>query len=205
MTPGMSQITDMSNRHGKIRSPKKDNSMPYKVQKRDIPKASAVLADAFQHDPLWLKFFEGELDINNKFRTFLATPVKYCYKFGEVYASSENLEGIAAWLPGDLSYMTMWNLIKSGSFLSGMKLGYETGKKMQKVFKSMEEDRKSNMEGISFLYLNIIGSLIIIPQALILCQTDKNSLFLGLLEPVFFLGNKVFDVAFMPNNNKNKQ
>ena len=27
----------------------------YKVQKKDIPKASAVLADVFQHDPFWKK------------------------------------------------------------------------------------------------------------------------------------------------------
>ena len=37
--------------------------MLYKIHKTDIPKASAVLADAFQHDPLWNKFFKGESTI----------------------------------------------------------------------------------------------------------------------------------------------
>ncbi len=30
----------------------------YKVQKKDIPKAGVVLADAFQHDPVWKKVLE---------------------------------------------------------------------------------------------------------------------------------------------------
>lgn len=131
--------------------------MLYKIQKKDIPKASAVLANAFQHDPLWLKFFEDEPNIDQKFHFFFEIPVRYCYKFGEVYASSENLEGIAAWAPGDLSYMTVWRMIQSGSFFAGMKLGAKAGRKMETVFKPMEEDRKKNMEGKSFIYLLVIG------------------------------------------------
>ena len=40
--------------------------MLHKIHKRDIRKASAVLADAFQHDPLWNKFFEGEFHLDRK-------------------------------------------------------------------------------------------------------------------------------------------
>jgi len=131
--------------------------MLYKLQKQDITKASAVLADAFQRDPLWLKFFEDQPDINRKFRTFFETPVRYCFRFGEVCATTENLEGVAAWVRGDLSYMTFWNMIRSGSFFSGMKLGADAGKKMGTVFKPMEEDRKQNTKDKSFIYLFVIG------------------------------------------------
>ena len=48
--------------------PKKENKLPYKITKRDIPRAGVVLADAFQHDPLWNKIFAGESNIEKSFK-----------------------------------------------------------------------------------------------------------------------------------------
>ena len=103
--------------------------MLYNVHKRDIPKASAVLADAFHDDPLWNKLFEGESHLELKFRAFSEIPLRYCDTFGEVYATSENLEGIAAWVPGHLSSMTMWRIIRSGAIFPGMRIGAKVGEK----------------------------------------------------------------------------
>ncbi|GAG45961.1 unnamed protein product, partial [marine sediment metagenome] len=116
----------------------------YKLQKKDIPKVGAVLADAFQHDPVWKKVFEGESKIDQKFCAFFETPIRYCLKYGEVYTISENLEGIAAWVLGDLADMTIWRLIRSGAIRSGMKMGAKLAKKMQPVFKQLQKDRKEN-------------------------------------------------------------
>ena len=131
--------------------------MLYKIHKKEIHQAGEVLADAFQHDPLWKKFFEGESNIAHKMRACFETPIRYCYKFGEVYAPSKNLEGIAAWLPGELSYMTIWSMIRSGAVFSGMRMGVNAGKKMSSVFGPLEDDRKEIMKGKSFFYLFIIG------------------------------------------------
>jgi ribosomal protein S18 acetylase RimI-like enzyme len=131
----------------------------YKVQKKDIPKAGAVLADAFQHDPVWKKFFKSEAKIDQKGVLF-ESPIRYCLKYGEVYATSEHLEGIAVWVPGDLADMTIWRLIRSGAIISGMKamrmctkLAWEKGR----IFEPLQADRKANMKGRSFVYLMIIG------------------------------------------------
>ena len=129
----------------------------YKLQKKDIPKVGAVLADAFQHDPVWKKVFEGESKIDQKFCAFFETPIRYCLKYEEVYTISENLEGIAAWVPGDLADMTIWRLIRSGAIRSGMKMGAKLAKKMKPVFKQLQKDRKENMKGKLFIYLLIIG------------------------------------------------
>jgi len=129
----------------------------YKLQKKDIPKVGAVLADAFQHDPVWKKVFEGESKIDQKYCAFFETPIRYCLKYGEVYTISENLEGIAAWVPGDLADMTIWRLIRSGAIRSGMKMGAKLAKKMKPVFKQLQKDRKENMKGKLFIYLLIIG------------------------------------------------
>jgi ribosomal protein S18 acetylase RimI-like enzyme len=128
----------------------------YKVQKKDIQKAGAVLADAFQHDPLWKKILEGESDIEQKLHILFETPIRYCLRYGGVYATSENLEGICVWAPGSLSNMTIWRIIRSGAFLHSIKMA-GLGKKMKSVFRQIEDDRKEYMKGRKFIYIMAIG------------------------------------------------
>ena len=87
----------------------------------------------------------------------LRRSLRYCHKFGEVYATSPNLEGVAAWVPGHLSYMTLWKMIRSGAIFPGMRIGTDAGRKMSAVFSPLEYDRKANMKGNAFVYLFIIG------------------------------------------------
>jgi ribosomal protein S18 acetylase RimI-like enzyme len=131
----------------------------YKVQKKDILKAGAVLADAFQHDPVWKKVLE-EANIDQK-RGFFEAPVRYCLKYGKVYATSERLEGIAAWAPSDFADMTFWRAVRSGSFGSMMKMGIKMGtrlaQQMKPIFEPLEAYRNASMEGRVYVYLIIIG------------------------------------------------
>ena len=131
----------------------------YKVQKKDIPKAGTVLADAFQHDSVWRRFFRSEAKIDQKGILFEAS-IRYCFRYGEVYATSEHLEGIAAWVPGDLADMTIWRLIRSGAIISGMKAMRVCTKlawKQGRIFEPFQADRKANMKGRAYVYLLIIG------------------------------------------------
>ena len=68
----------------------------YKVQRKDIPKAGVVLADAFQNDPVWKVVLAGAR-IEQK-RAFFGSAVRYGVSYGKAYATSEALEGIAAWV-----------------------------------------------------------------------------------------------------------
>ncbi len=131
--------------------------MLYRVQKDDITRVGKVLADAFQHDPLWNKIYEGESDLGKRFRAFFEVPVRYCMKYGEVYAPSESLEGIVAWVPGKYAEMTMWRIIRSGAIGAAIRMGLNISKKMEPVFKPITEDRQKHMAGHAFLYLLIIG------------------------------------------------
>ena len=135
----------------------------YKVQKKNIPKAGAVLAGAFQYDPLWKKVFEDVAKIDYKC-AFFESPVRYCLKYGTVCATSEHLEGIAAWVPGDHAEMTIWRMVRSGSISSGMRMGMKYMMQMAKfaqktkpIFEPLEADRKANMKGRAYIYLLIIG------------------------------------------------
>jgi ribosomal protein S18 acetylase RimI-like enzyme len=129
----------------------------YKLQKHDIRKLGPILGDAFQHDPIWNRLFKDEHMSEQKLFSFFEAPVRYCMKFGEAYATSENLEGVAAWVPGDQGNMTMWRMLRSGALLSAMKIGAGLGKKMKQIMKSLPEDRKQNMGESPYIYLLIVG------------------------------------------------
>ena len=128
----------------------------YRMQKKDIPKSGAVLADAFQHDPVWNNVFAGGAAMEQR-KSVFETPVRYSLMFGEAYATSEKLEGIVAWVPGDLADMTAWRMIRSGAIWSGMRIGAKLLRRMEPVNKPLQSDRKENMRGSPFLYLQIFG------------------------------------------------
>jgi GNAT superfamily N-acetyltransferase len=131
--------------------------MLYRVQKRDILRASKVLADAFQRDPVWNKFCEGDPDIEKRFQAFFEGGVRYCLKYGEVYAPSEDLEGVIGLVLGKYADMNWWRAIRSGAMGVGMRMGLNTAKKMGTIFKPVVEDRREYMAGCAFLYVLVFG------------------------------------------------
>ena len=131
--------------------------MLYRVQKGDIMQASKVLADAFQHDPIWNKIYEGDPDIEKRFQAFFEGGVRYCLKYGEVYAPSEDLEGVIGLVPGKYADMNWWRAIRSGTIGVGIRMGLRAAMKMGTVFKSVTADRRKNMAGCTFLYVLVIG------------------------------------------------
>jgi ribosomal protein S18 acetylase RimI-like enzyme len=129
----------------------------YKVTKHDLQKASMIMIDAFQDDPVWNAIFEGVPNLDQKIGAFFETPLRHCLKFGQVYATSDKLEGVAAWVPGRYADMTFWRMLRSGGFVTGLKMGIEIARKMQPALEPIERDRKEFMQDRSFIYLQIIG------------------------------------------------
>jgi ribosomal protein S18 acetylase RimI-like enzyme len=127
----------------------------YRLQKKDARRAGEVLTDAFRHDPVWNAIFDG-VDPERRIGAF-ETPVRYCLKYGEVYAPSPALEGVAAWVPGELADMTFWRMFRCGAIWSGMKMGLTASRRMMPVFAPIEVDRKATMQGKSYTYLLVIG------------------------------------------------
>jgi len=127
----------------------------YRLQKKDIPRAAAVLADAFEPDPVWGAVL-GDATPEQRAAAF-ETPVRYGMRYGEAYAPSAALEGVAVWVPGALADMTFWRVFRSGAMWAGMKLGFGIAKKMLPVFRPIEVDRRDHMRGKSYIYLLVIG------------------------------------------------
>ncbi len=131
--------------------------MTYKLREEDVLKGAEVITAAFRGDPLWTKIFENVSGFDEKYSSFFELGLRYAFKYGEIIAPSTNLEGAAAWVPGELSYMTFYRMLRCGALLRAMRLGPLLGSKMRYIFTPLEKDRKKNMNGRDFIYLFMIG------------------------------------------------
>ena len=129
----------------------------YRLQKKDFEKAGIILSEAFKEDPVWNAVFENEINIDKKSPYIFQMPVRFSKKYGEVYATSSNLEGIIGWVTGAKAFMNIWRIIRSGGFRIALKTGSSIGKKMNKIFSVIENDRKLNMKNIDYFYIQILG------------------------------------------------
>ena len=70
-----------------------------RVKKSNIKPAAEVLAKAYQDEPLYAYFIPDASERRNRLPYFLEFTLRHAVLYGEVYASSPKLEGIAGWLP----------------------------------------------------------------------------------------------------------
>jgi GNAT superfamily N-acetyltransferase len=129
----------------------------YQLTKEDLPRAAAVLQDAFKDDPVWRTALEGVPNADRRIAALYETPLRYCLKYGGVWAPTSALEGVAAWMLDEYSEMTVRRSIASGGFLAGFRIGIGFTLKMLPVFRRLEKDRLAHMAGKRYLYLQIMG------------------------------------------------
>ncbi|MHA1991681.1 MAG: GNAT family N-acetyltransferase [Candidatus Hodarchaeales archaeon] len=123
----------------------------YKLNKKDIKKAADVLVSAYTEDPVMKKIFKEEDMRRIQFEVML----KFCIKYGNVFAPSDNFEGVMSILPHDKGDMTVPRIIRSGGFLLSLKL-MKFRKMMEQNIKAIEEVKK-NLDIGAYIYLFVIG------------------------------------------------
>ena len=131
----------------------------YKVTKKEVEKASLALGKAFHDDPLWSQIIQDEAERKQKLPLLFEMLLRYALRYGEVYASSEDLEGIVILLPYDKADMTFWRLLRCGAWRllrTGMKLGRKTGNRLEQILAPMSKAQKEILKE-SYLYLQTIG------------------------------------------------
>jgi len=129
----------------------------YRLEKKDVAKAAATLADAFSGDPLWQAVIPDYQSACKSVQAVFEVPVKYCMKYGAAFSSSPRIEGMAAWVAGEYAGVTFWRMIVSGALRSGIKMGFKFAKKMMPLMRPIEEERKKNMQDKKYIYLQVIG------------------------------------------------
>ncbi|UCE13645.1 MAG: GNAT family N-acetyltransferase [Candidatus Heimdallarchaeota archaeon] len=131
----------------------------YKIQKKDIEKACNVLGKAFHDDPAWIHVIPDENERKEKLPTIFEYIIRYSLKYGKVHAPTENLEGIAVWIPHTTVEKSIWRILRSGAFRAAIKMGSEIGSNIQKLFDQIDKDRREHMKDRPYLYLQAIGVL----------------------------------------------
>ena len=112
----------------------------------------SALANAFSEDPLTKAMNLTNEDISMMYEI----PIRLGLRYGKVYATSENLEGIITFTPGKYATMNLWNILWSGAIIPALKLRKKVGKLMRDMGKLLEEDKK-NLNIGPFIYLFVIG------------------------------------------------
>ena len=132
-----------------------DDSL-YQLSFGDASRAGEAMADAFADDPLWRKVFEGESDLVRRAPAFFEIPIRHCLRYGWAYAPSERLEGIVAFVPGRVSGITLWRLLRSGSLRCAGRMGKTVTGRMAGL-RVLDTDRAQHFSGRPYLYLMLLG------------------------------------------------
>jgi ribosomal protein S18 acetylase RimI-like enzyme len=81
------------------------------LKERDA--GAAVLGRAFTEYELFRYYFHDETERRAAAHRLSFIELSVCLKYGEVYASSEKLEGVAAWLPPGKAPFGVWQIVRS--------------------------------------------------------------------------------------------
>ena len=87
------------------------------LNKSHVKPAAEVLARAFRNSPMSKYFFADELEREKRLPHLFQYVLSYCVRYGEVYATSSDLEGISAWLNSDNHPIKFLILIRSVLFI----------------------------------------------------------------------------------------
>ena len=102
-----------------------------RINKDMAEPAAKVLAKAFEDYPL-LQFYFPDNSIREKISNyFLSVAVYSGIRYGEVYTTSENLEGIAVWIPSKNYPLTIWKILRSVPISKILGFGRHGGSKLK--------------------------------------------------------------------------
>ena len=104
-----------------------------KLTKKYIKKAAIVLANAFIEEPHILYYFPKESFTFKHIIEFFRFRIKYGILFGEVFATSKNLEGISIWIPDTRKDITFFRIIRSGGLKLFLKCGQKAISRMELI------------------------------------------------------------------------
>jgi len=93
----------MNNRNGEL----------LRLTPKERDAGAVVLGRAFAEYELLGYYFPDETERRAVADAFVFIALSVCLKYGEVYATSEKLEGVAAWLPPGKAPFGGWQIIRS--------------------------------------------------------------------------------------------
>jgi ribosomal protein S18 acetylase RimI-like enzyme len=85
----------------------------------DLPNVANLLAEAFQNDPLWLKYLPNPATRGQLLRKFFRVFVTYALHYGKVMGIKDPhdpnlLQAVLIWYPPGRGKVSSWGMIRSG-------------------------------------------------------------------------------------------
>lgn len=127
-----------------------------RLQKFQIKPASEMLTRAFQDYPLSPYFFPDASQREKKLYYGFEFLVRLSISYGEAYATSPLLEGVAVWLPPDKAGITKWTAIRHGGLSLVFRLGMKSTMRKFSVGRFTSSIHKRHMP-LPHWYLVILG------------------------------------------------
>jgi len=123
---------------------------------RDRDAAVAVLGMAFSENETLRYYFEDETERRAIANTLCFIAVSVCLKYGEVYASSEKMEGVSAWLPPGKAPVGGWQVLRSVPLPVLWRLGRQGASRMN-AYGRFVDNLHRKLVPYPHWYLQIIG------------------------------------------------
>ncbi len=102
-----------------------------RVGKSDAKQATGALTAAFFDYPLMEYIFPSEAERKKGLPNLFQYYLYYAFRYGEVYTTSSNFEGVTVWMPSDNYPMNLWRLIRSVPLPVVLGMGSVANKRMQ--------------------------------------------------------------------------
>lgn len=102
-----------------------------RLTQAELPAATAALAEAFQDYPLLVYAAPDPKRRKALAWAFSAVALGYALRWGEAYASSPEMEGIAAWIPSAHFPITAGKLLRAVPMTALLALGRHGGRRMR--------------------------------------------------------------------------
>ncbi|MBT8507580.1 hypothetical protein AZH53_03985 [Methanomicrobiaceae archaeon CYW5] len=103
----------------------KHESYLIRLTKDQIEPASGMLVRSFFNDPKLAHILPDEEERRKKGRHLFAFELRYGLRYGRVYATSPNLEGVATWIRSEKAAITFWRAMLCGGMALQKGLGKE--------------------------------------------------------------------------------
>ena len=127
-----------------------------RLTKARIKPAAEVLGRAFQDYPMSAYFMPDEAKRSKKQPAIYRMLVRSGIKYGEVYAASSKLEGVAVWFSSDSRRESFWDYLLGGQYLTLLMAGREVAKR-QKVFAEYAASVRARCVSSRHWYLQLLG------------------------------------------------
>ena len=127
-----------------------------RLTRKDRDAGAAVLGRAFTEYEMLRYYFQDEAERHAVAVTFGFIALSVCLKYGEAYASSAKMEGVAAWLPPGKAPFGGWQIIRSVPLSVLFRFGRQGASRMQAYGRYIDNMHRK-LVPYPHWYLQIIG------------------------------------------------